>query len=247
MFKLARPWIFAALLLLSCSALAFAEIAAVERETRSAAGFVGERDATARRDALALETTPKPLKSARLKQRSAGKSSGLQSATCCAFRIYSADTALFDDFDGDGYYTYLRVIFDIDTDFFAADVYANVYVAPIGEPWELVFESEVFTIFGSSSDDEYEVDTEFVAGYPPGEYDVLIDVYDAQSDELVATLGPEDSSALSYLPIEDISYDSAIADRIVISDGGGGSTSLPALLLLAGLAVRRFRAALNGT
>lgn len=212
-----------------------------ERESRSTAGFSHERGSQARRDAETLEARKAPVR-----QRKVGKGGRLQSAqklaaSCCGFRIFYVDTELFDDFDGDGYYTYLRLVFDVDTDFFDADVYADVYVAPIGEPWELIFESDVFTIFGSSSDDEYEVETEFVAGYPPGDYDVLIDVFDAATGELVVTMGPEDSSALSYLPIEDISFDVDTATSVVISSGGGGSLSLMGLaaLLFAAAARRR--------
>ena len=213
-----------------------------ERETRSTSGFVTERGSEPRRDALSLEPNSAPSRIRKPAKGSAVKSAQTQAAACCAFYIYSADAELFDDFDDDGYYTYLRVVFDVDTDFFDADVYADVYLAPIGEPWELIYESEVFTIFGSSPDDDYEVETEFVSGYPPGDYDVLIDVFDAETGDLVDTVGPEDFPSLGYLPIEDISYDTDVEARVFISSGGGGSLSVVGLAMLAGLAFTRARA-----
>ena len=49
------------------------------------------------------------------------------------------------------------------------------------------------------------------AGYPTAAYDVLIDLYESGFSGIVATLGPADSGALSYLPLEEAGLDAPIA------------------------------------
>ncbi|MGB5249065.1 MAG: choice-of-anchor H family protein, partial [Gammaproteobacteria bacterium] len=167
----------------------------------------------------------------------------MQAASCCAFRIYSASTRLFDDFDNDGFYTYLRVNFDIDTDYFDADVYVRLFMRGSNGNWIEFYQSGVFSINGSSASDDYEVETELVAGFPPDDYDVLIEVYDADYGDLVVEYGPLESSALSFLPLEDISFDSRLPAPTTISRGGGGALGLELLIfgLLAGVTVWRRR------
>jgi hypothetical protein len=113
---------------------------------------------------------------------------------------------LFADFDRDGYYYGIDLLFDVDTIYLAADVYA--------------------------------VETELVSGYPTGSYDILIELFDAYDDAYLASFGPEDTSELAYLPLEDSTRDVAStgAPQVVVNSGGGGSLSW--LLLLGLLAVR---------
>ena len=145
--------------------LASASASAKEASTRAVGGFATERGADERRAHETLEdyqsgTARRPQKTPR-EQR-------LQKASpCCEFRIYDARTSLFDDYDGDGYYTYLRVTFDVDTDYSAADVYADVYLVDSAGVFTRIYESEIFTIYGSSGSDDYEVEAELVAGFPP--------------------------------------------------------------------------------
>lgn len=155
-----------------------------------------------------------------------------ESSLCCAYWIYQARTRLFDDFDGDGHYTYLRVNFDIDTSYFDADVYVRLFLRGFDGRWTLIFESDPFSIYGTSANDVYEVETELVAGYPPDDYDVLIEVYEAFYGDLVTEYGPADNSSLSYLPLEDISFDNRSLPPVAVSRGGGGATSFDFLILL---------------
>ena len=148
---------------------------------------------------------------------------------------------MFDDLDGDGYYTYLRVNFDIDTDFFEADVYVRLFNRGSDGVWIEFYNSETFSIFGSSASDDYEVETELVAGYPPDDYDILIEVYDAFNGDLVVEYGPAESSELSLLPLEDISFDGDLPPPVSISHGGGGGGTLSYLMLLSLLAASRIR------
>ena len=169
--------------------------------------------------------------------------STVASVSADEFWIYSASTELFFDDDGDGYYHYLRVTFDADTVFAEAYVYAELYLSWDGETWERYFVSEDFLIQGSTSLDEYEIETEFVSGYPTGLYDVLIELYDADFGEFVDEFGPLQSSAFSILPIEDLEHD-GIPPPVAISHEHGGSGSLswvPLAFLLTLLLGRRAR------
>lgn len=155
------------------------------------------------------------------------------------FWFYDADVQLFSDLDRDGYYYGIDLMFDADTVYTAADVYAVLYLSYEYGPWNEYAETEVFTIFGASSNDEYIVETELVSGYPTGSYDILIELFDAYDDSFVASIGPDELSGLSLLPLEDSNRDAPVVGggtQVVVNSGGGGSFSW--LLLLALLAVR---------
>lgn len=148
------------------------------------------------------------------------------------FRIYDARTLLSGDDDGDGFYHQLRVIFDADVDHGDAYVYARLFLSYEGGPWNHYFTTDVFHILEESSYDDYEVLTRLLEGYPPGYYDVLIELYEADWDVHVASYGPYEDDALSAIPLEDLQEDSL--DDVPVSDshGGGGSIGLVGLLLL---------------
>ena len=156
------------------------------------------------------------------------------------FWFYTADVELFTDRDGDGYYAGIDLLFDADTFYDIADVYAVVYLSYEYGPWNEYAETENFTILGTTSADEYIIETDLVEGYPTGNYDILIELYDAYDNALVASFGPEDTSELSILPLEDLGRDApATTTQIVVNSGGGGSLSWFLLLGLAGVAARR--------
>ena len=105
--------------------------------------------------------------------------------------------------------------------------------------------SEIFSISGTDADDEYVIVTELVSGYPTGSYDLLIELFDADTNTFVASYGPADTSELSFLSLEDANRDAVItggSTTVVVREGGGGSLGLPVLvgLLLAAVpAIRR--------
>ncbi len=158
------------------------------------------------------------------------------------FWFYDADVVLFNDLDRDGYYHGIDLLFDADTYFTIAEVYAVVYLSYEGGPWNEYAATEDFTIFGSSSDDDYVLVTELLEGYPAGSYDILIELYDAYDDAFLAWIGPEDTSELAFLPLEDANRDSAvIPEVIVVNRGGGGSLGWMLILGLGLTAVARRR------
>ena len=132
----------------------------------------------------------------------------IMSSRTSYFYIYDAVSTLRQDRDGDGYHSEFRIRFDADVLVGDALVYARMYLRRLGESeWYLYRETDDFRIYGQSGDDDYYVTTRLDAGYATGEYDVLIDLYESGYPGIVATLGPLESEALGYLPLEEIGLD----------------------------------------
>lgn len=157
--------------------------------------------------------------------------------------IYEADVELFDDLDSDGYYTFLSVRIDADTLRSNAWVYAELWLSDDGVNWEHYHSTDDFQIFGETGGDEIFVETELVEGYPTGEYDLLVELYDADLLSFSDEYGPNQDSAMALLPLEDITQDPEPV-QVTVVDGGGGALSLwalPAILLAGWRLLRRPR------
>jgi hypothetical protein len=123
-------------------------------------------------------------------------------------------------------------------------VYAVVYLSFEGGPWNEYAATDNFTLFGASSDDEYVIVTELLAGYPTGSYDILIELFDAFDNTFLAYFGPEDTSELAFLPIEDADRDVAVVTEIIVveqHEHGGGSLDWLLMLTLGLAALARYR------
>ena len=154
--------------------------------------------------------------------------------------IYDADVVLFDDFDADGFYRFLSVRIDADSLRDSAYVYADLYLSPDGINWELYHSTGDFWIGGATSDDEFFVETELVTGYPTGEYDLLIELYDADFGTYSDEFGPNQSADFSLLPLEDATYDPRPTPVVIVDHGGGAfSPAWLALFALGGLVRKR--------
>ena len=165
------------------------------------------------------------------------------------FTIYNAFTTLYDDFDQDGYYQTLSVVFDADIYSYdgndLSEVYALLYLSENGGPWVHYYTTDDFLIHSDSDKDEYAVITTFLQGYHPGYYDLLIDLYQIGNPNIVASFSSDDSSALYALPLESNDHDQVYVESIYIHHGGSFSALLLILLLLP-LALRLFPAKLRG-
>jgi len=151
------------------------------------------------------------------------------------FEIYDADVALISDIDGDGYHHAINVYFDVDVSYDSATVYAKLYLSREGEPWSFYYTTDLFSIHGDDVADAYEVETEFLEGYPPGYYDVLVEIYSLDHAYMVA------SEVLDYnylgrdVTIEDRSWDEPYEDYYYEeyhSHGGGSMASLLLFFLI---------------
>jgi len=194
---------------------------------------------TSENEFAALRATGERDKSTWSSAQSKASTQALQ-APNVDFWFYSADVVLFNDHDQDGYYHGVDLLFDVDTYFTFAEVYAVVYLSLDGGPWNEYAATDNFTIFGSSSDDDYVVVTELLSGYPTGSYDILIELFDAYDDSFLAYFGPEDTSELAFLPLEDADRDVAAGpDIIVVNHHGGGSLGWLFILALGLTALRK--------
>jgi hypothetical protein len=214
-----------------------------QRVTRSAAGPVSDHAADELRDPTSLETIRRELGEIPVKpRRSAGKGTDGLRAMYGDSWVYEATTDVFADSDADGYFRYLRVQFDVDTIYTESYVYAEIYLSADGTAWEHLYSTQDFPIWGSDPDDDYEVETELVSGYSTGLYDVLIEIYDADTGELVDEFGPNESPEFSVLPLEDSERDGAFVPPPPPPDHGGGALSWLGLAgLLGALALKRGR------
>jgi len=171
--------------------------------------------------------------------------SGVQGAQSGSndFWFYAVDVVLFGDDDHDGFFYGIDLLFDADTVWSSADVYAVLYLSLEGGPWNEYAVTADFQINGANADDEYVVVTELQSGYPTGSYDILVELFDSVTGEYLAGIGPEETSELGFLALEDFQRDAPLIVRPVAvshGHGGGGSAGL-GLLWLAGvaLAIRR--------
>jgi len=160
------------------------------------------------------------------------------------FWFYTADVILFNDHDGDGHYHGIDLLFDADTYYNSAEVYAVVYLSLDGGPWNEYSVTENFTLYGSSADDEFNIVTELVSGYPTGSYDLLIELFDGYNDRYLASYGPVDTPELAFLPLEDSDRDVPYvpppppSTTVVVHDHGG-ALGWPMLVLLLGVGLLR--------
>ena len=151
------------------------------------------------------------------------------------FWFYSADVILFNDHDVDGHFHGIDLLFDADTYYEAAEVYAVVYLSFEGGPWNEYSATDNFWLYGASADDEFNIVTELVSGYPTGSYDLLIELFDGYNDDFLASFGPVDTPDLAFLPLEDADRDAPYvppppSTTVIVEDGGG---ALSWLVLLA--------------
>jgi hypothetical protein len=125
------------------------------------------------------------------------------------FQIRDAGNTLKRDRDADGHHSEFRIRFDADVSDGDATVYAKMYLRRVGDTggWQLYHTTADFQIHGQSDTDDYYVDTTLDDGFPTAEYDVLIDLYESGYNGVVATLEGFDTSALSYLPLEEVGLD----------------------------------------
>ena len=239
-------YLSAALLLLAGAAIARADEISEPRISSSIAGqsiHQGSDGVIALDELEPLVTTGDRDKSTRGSVQQASSAVGSQTITRTPnveFWIYDASVELYSDLDRDGYYFGIDLTFDADTVYSSADVYAVIYLSYDYGPWNEYASTDDFRIFGASGDDTYSIDTELLSGYQSGDYDMLIELFDTYDGSFVASFGPQESSELSYLPLEDAGRDTPPGTTIVVNEGGGGgSLGLIGLLALLGIAGRK--------
>ncbi|KXI28593.1 choice-of-anchor H family protein [Paraglaciecola hydrolytica] len=151
------------------------------------------------------------------------------------FWIYDAWVTLRNDIDYDGYAYRFSLEFDADTVYEHAEVYARLYLTR-GEVFKEYHTTSVFSIFGENTDDSLIVDSELLNGFPTGDYEILIELYDTYTDEVVAILDGYSDPDLYLITLESKDYEYT---KPVVVVHEGGSISYLSLLLLPILAWRK--------
>lgn len=152
--------------------------------------------------------------------------------------IYDARVERRYDADHDGYYSRLAVVFDADTIYAEVPVYAVLYLGD-ADAYYPVHTSSDFFIYGESSHDEFIVETDLISGFRPDDYDILIELYDAQTEALLAVADHTTDADLSYVPLESENYDRTGHDVVVEVREHGGSVYWPFLTGLLGITLWR--------
>jgi hypothetical protein len=147
------------------------------------------------------------------------------------FWIYDSWVTLDHDIDYDGYYSRFTLEFDADTIYTNAPVYAVVYLGN-NDIYDSIHVSSVFDIYGEDSSDSFVLENTLISGFPPQEYDLLIELYDAYTDTLVAFSDSYDDADLYMLSLESDDYEYRYEDTVVVVEEHGGSTGLVSLGLL---------------
>lgn len=160
---------------------------------------------------------------------------GLLRANNPDFWIFDAYIDLNSDPDFDGYYSYFTLEFDVDTVYSNADVYARLFLSQ-GDVFEEYHTSSVFRINGDSSLDSLVIESELVSGFPPGDYELLIEIYDAFDDNLVAIYDGYNDVDLTLLSLESRSFEET-QTVVVVRESGGSFGFL--MLLVVPLLIRR--------
>ncbi len=167
------------------------------------------------------------------------------------FNIFDTWVELTGDIDSDGYYHHIKTTFDVDVNTPLETVYAKLYLSHEGGPWRQYAETNIFEINYDSISDTYEVVSELIEGYPPGYYDVLIEIHSLYHDGIVASRIITQDVDGYLLTIEDLQNDQYYyEDEKYYSDPDAyqettyihtGSFSWVGLIMLAILLIIKFR------
>lgn len=181
--------------------------------------------------------TPKHKKKIELSSLQGKTGELLRTTDHIDYWFYDAWVTLYSDRDYDGYFSGFSLEFDADTAYYQAPVYAVVYLGK-NDYYEPFHVTSVFTLFGESSDDSVLLESDLETGYPTGDYDILIELIDAQSDLHVATIDAYSDADLSYQSLESADFDQPVTSEVVV-EYHAGSWGIFGLVALAGLVLIR--------
>ena len=254
-------WAFAIIAILASSVLMADESISDEEKRTSVSSFYSQQGRTQLAPDKMSEVELAPFAKSGTRDKKALRSSKADESVVASsisnidFWFYAADVELYSDDDRDGYFAGIDLLFDADTVYSSAEVYAVVYLSLEGGPWTEYAETDNFIIDSTSGTDEYVIVTDLVSGYPTGSYDILIELFDTFDNSFVADMGPEQTSELAFLPLEDLNRDApgVSPQPVVINHGGGGGAAdvwtlaFLAFVAAGSLALRRRRLPYSGS
>ena len=122
--------------------------------------------------------------------------------------ITGIGTLLYHDSDNDGYHSGFSLTVDADTSRNITDVYVSIDLQGYYGRRERLHTSRIFSLYGRTLTDEYQIDIDLLQQYPADEYDLTIELHDAYDSRVLDRVGASDFSNLSALPLEseDLDY-----------------------------------------
>ena len=155
------------------------------------------------------------------------------------FWIYDSWATLSNDFDADGYFSKVTVEFDADTIYNRAFVYAIIYLG-VGDVFDSIHVTSVFAIDADSSNDSFVVESELISGFPSDDYEIMIELYDADTDQFVALADGFSDADLAFVPLESENYEIVPEPTVIVVEDHGGSLGYLGLIMATlVLALRR--------
>jgi hypothetical protein len=154
------------------------------------------------------------------------------------FWIYDSWLSLSNDLDYDGYYSTLTVEFDVDTVYSRAYVYAIIYLGVNGL-FEPIHTTSVFAIDSDISEDSFIVESELISGFPSNDYEIMIELYDADTNQFVAFSDGYEDADLAFAPLESVNFETLPEPPVIIIEEHGGSLGIWAMFGIGLAAFRR--------
>ncbi|MFT5711826.1 MAG: hypothetical protein ACI9DQ_000223 [Glaciecola sp.] len=155
------------------------------------------------------------------------------------FWIYDSFVTFTADIDYDGYYSSFTLEFDVDTIYTSAPIYAVIYTST-SDLFRPFYTTDIYAINGDNTQDAIIIESDLLTGFPSNDYELMVMIYDADTDEVVAITDGTDDADLAYLSLESEDYEYVESVKVVVVEHGG---ALP-IWLIAGLgfaAYRRFK------
>jgi hypothetical protein len=152
------------------------------------------------------------------------------------FWIYDSFVTFTADIDYDGYYSSFTLEFDVDTIYTSAPIYAVIY-ASTSDVFTPFYTTNIYDINGDNTQDAIIIENDLVTGFPSNDYELMVMIYDADTDEVVAVADGTDDADLAYLSLESEDYEYVETVEVVIVEHGGPLD----IWLIAGLAFVAYR------
>lgn len=163
--------------------------------------------------------------------------------------VFKANLLLLHDGDGDGFYHDFNIELDVDVNFGARDVYAEVYISNDNYHWQHLYTSDQYHMEGTSILDSQVWNIELLSGYPKDHYFIKVLIIDAYEHNTIKEIHPQQQSAFYNIPLEDSVADTVSTPappppvdngvRTTVSSESGGSLGAGLVMLMSLLGLTR--------
>ncbi len=161
--------------------------------------------------------------------------------------IHEAWLDLTENAEQDDFYSGFALEIDFDTVWFEQRIYIRAHLIDADHHETELLISEPFWLFSDSATDRFESETLLKQGFEPGFYDLIIDIYDAESDEWLGYCSKAEQPLFASLALEsqehDFTYDDATPSterisvtEVEISSHGGALSPYWLLILVSSMA-----------